>query len=234
MSRIEASNDRDFLQEHYTDIQHELNAKTNLLKQQRNKYDREINDLQSEFQVERADYLETIRKLDKDILFYKDLMNYLIPILRKTGKYIDINDIKSNSLWNDDLKRWKLPHDSLSRLRLPPATNAQQLSQLESENETSDDNEQNLNDNNLKQKNKKNSERRESTSSTAPGRLERSFSSLLSLNINPMLNTSVSSGNDNQDDIAVTYFRRKRAAELLHQSKTFNNWKSMLYLFKLT
>ncbi|XP_037926069.1 osmotic avoidance abnormal protein 3 isoform X2 [Hermetia illucens] len=125
LSRVEESSDRDLLQEHYSDIQHELKVKTDALKQCRMKVralEREVSDLQSEFQLDRADYLETIRRLEKNLKFYQQIMDKALPILRKDGKYWDLDQIQADSFWNDDSKKWRLPEDMMHRFRLPPAT----------------------------------------------------------------------------------------------------------------
>lgn len=85
--------------------------------------EREICDLQSEFQLDRSDYLETIRKLEKNVKFYQQLIELSLPYLRKSGRLWDPEAIKRDSIWNEDLNKWKLPEDSMSRLRLPPAGN---------------------------------------------------------------------------------------------------------------
>lgn len=90
LSRVEQSEDRDLLQEHYTDIQQELKIKNESLKSYRQKIralEREVTDLQSEFQFDRADYLETIRRLERNLKFYQQLLDKALPILRKDGKY---------------------------------------------------------------------------------------------------------------------------------------------------
>lgn len=90
LSRVEQSEDRDLLQGHYSSIQQELNAKNEHLKRLRQTnraLDREVSDLQVEFQLDRADYLETIRRLEKNLKFYQQIMDKALPILRKDGKY---------------------------------------------------------------------------------------------------------------------------------------------------
>lgn len=64
--------------------------KTDALKKQRQyvkTLEREVTDLQSEFQLDRTDYLETIRRLEKNIKFYQYLIEIAIPLLRKDGRY---------------------------------------------------------------------------------------------------------------------------------------------------
>lgn len=83
--------------------------------------EREVSDLQSEFQMDRTDYLETIRRLEQNLKFYQQLIEKAIPILRKDGRYWDPEVIRSKSVWNDDLSKWKFPDDLMSKLKLPPA-----------------------------------------------------------------------------------------------------------------
>lgn len=87
--------------------------------------EREVADLQSEFQMDREDYLDSIRKLEKNLKFYQQLIELSLPYLRKSGRLWDPETIKRDSLWNEDLNKWKLPEDSMTRLRLPPAGNVQ-------------------------------------------------------------------------------------------------------------
>lgn len=83
--------------------------------------EREVSDLQSEFQLDRSDYLETIRRLEKNLKFCQQLIEKAVPVLRKEGRYWDPDVIKGNSVWSDDLNKWKLPEDAMTRLKLPPA-----------------------------------------------------------------------------------------------------------------
>uniref|UniRef100_A0A336MYT3 Kinesin-like protein n=1 Tax=Culicoides sonorensis TaxID=179676 RepID=A0A336MYT3_CULSO len=214
LGRIEQSDDRDLLKEHYTDIHQELQAKTEALRAQRKKVmslEREITDLQSEFQLDRADYLETIRKLECNQKFYEQMLEKAVPLLRKDGKFWDIDTIKSQSEWNDDTKRWRLPDEPFSKLCMLPA---------------------------IEQKQPRFG--RENTSLTAPGRLERSSSiiSIISLHENDNENT-LTEENDNpyhseslflkkianqeSENIVSTYFRPKRITELMQQSQHFTN-----------
>lgn len=87
--------------------------------------EREVSDLQSEFQLDRTDYLETIRKLEKNLKFYQQLIELSLPYLRKSGRLWDPEAIKRDSIWNEDFQKWKFPEESMNRLRLPPAGNEQ-------------------------------------------------------------------------------------------------------------
>lgn len=125
LSRIEQTEDRDLLQAHYTDIHQEIVAKTELLKHQRQKIrslEREIVDIQGEFQLDRADYLETVRRLEKRNKFYEQFFEKISPILKRDGRVWNIDYIKSESMWVDDLKKWKIPESLIMHVKLPPAS----------------------------------------------------------------------------------------------------------------
>jgi kinesin family protein 3/17 len=124
LSRVEQSEDRDFLQGHYTDIQHDLKSKVEhirLLKRKVKSLEREISDLHGEFEADRSDYLETIRLLEKKVLFFDAVFQKAMPVLRKDGRYWNLELMEKESEWSDDLKKWKLVDDTLLRVRFPPA-----------------------------------------------------------------------------------------------------------------
>lgn len=130
LGRIEQSHDREMLKEHYTDIHQELQAKTEAYRAQKKKVtslEREITDLQSEFQLDRADYLETIRKLERNCKFHEQILEKALPFVRKEGKFWDIEAIKRESEWNDDSKRWRLPEDPFTKLCMLPEIEQKRL-----------------------------------------------------------------------------------------------------------
>lgn len=89
LSRVE-NEDRDLLQGHYASIQQEINIKNDRITKCTQKIkilEREVADLNSEFQLDREDYLEEIRQLSRQIQFYNLLLNKVQPILRKNGTY---------------------------------------------------------------------------------------------------------------------------------------------------
>nr|CAD7420085.1 unnamed protein product [Timema poppensis] len=74
----------------YDDIQQELRIKTDALRKSRTKVkamEREIQDLQSEFENERTDYLETIRKQNRQLKLYQQIAEKILPTLRKECNY---------------------------------------------------------------------------------------------------------------------------------------------------
>ena len=74
----------------YDDIQEELNVKTAALKKGKLKIralNSEISDLQTEFEKDRTDYLDTIRKQDQQLKLYQQIMDKVQPTIRKDCNY---------------------------------------------------------------------------------------------------------------------------------------------------
>uniref|UniRef100_A0A182NL95 Kinesin-like protein n=1 Tax=Anopheles dirus TaxID=7168 RepID=A0A182NL95_9DIPT len=243
LGRIEQTADRDFLQGHYSDIQQELKLRYEHIRtlRKRTKFlEQEVSDIQGEFQRERDDYLATIRLLEKKILFYETVFQKAMPVLRKDGRYWNLECLERESEWNDDLRKWRLPDDTLLRLRLPPAETPPPPSQPPplqppTQEESSPG--------------KLVSGRESQTSLTAPGRLERSSTMILAklpdfrrdngsngkpdgpdgVTHGPKHKTEFLSKSTNSnpfpkiEDVAMTYFRPRRAAELVYKS----GWRSL-------
>ncbi|XP_063229667.1 osmotic avoidance abnormal protein 3 [Bacillus rossius redtenbacheri] len=108
----------------YDDIQQELRIKTDALRKCRTKVkalEREILDLQSEFENERTDYLETIRKQEQQVKLYQQISDKIATALKKECNYSDLEKIRNQAVWSDDAQHWRLPDVVFARTRLPPA-----------------------------------------------------------------------------------------------------------------
>uniref|UniRef100_A0A182LSI0 Kinesin-like protein n=1 Tax=Anopheles culicifacies TaxID=139723 RepID=A0A182LSI0_9DIPT len=226
LGRIEQTADRDLLQGHYSDIQQELKVRYEQIRALRKRtkfFEQEVSDIQGEFQRERDDYLATIRLLEKKILFYESVFQKAMPVLRKDGRYWNLECLEKESEWNDDLRKWRLPDDTLLRLRLPPAETSPPPPPPPAEATSPG----------------KLNGRESQTSLTAPGRLERSSTMILAKlpEFQRDKNTMApdeqrksdflsKSTNSNPfpkiEDVAMTYFRPRRAAELVYKS----GWRS--------
>ena len=104
LGRIEQSADRDLLQGHYSDIQQELKVRYEQIRALRRRtklLEQEVSDIQGEFQRERDDYLATIRLLEKKVLFYETVFQKAMPVLRKDGRYWNLECLERESEWND-------------------------------------------------------------------------------------------------------------------------------------
>ncbi|XP_025408168.1 kinesin-like protein KIF17 isoform X3 [Sipha flava] len=109
----------------YDDIQEELRVKNEVLKKYKQKLkasDREIADIQSEFENERTDYLETIRKQERQIKLQNQILDKIVPTLSKECNYSNLERLKEDAEWDEDAQSWILP--DLTRIKLPPASGA--------------------------------------------------------------------------------------------------------------
>ena len=79
----------------------------------------EVDDLQIEFEREREDYLETIRKQERQMALHKLLLEKVQPLLRRDCNYSNLDRIMSESKWDDDGKVWVLPEVIVERTTLP-------------------------------------------------------------------------------------------------------------------
>lgn len=84
---------------------------------------REIIDLQSEFQFERIDYLDTIRKQEKDLALLQALLDKVHPCLRRDCNYANMDRIRRECKWDEDEGKWILPRMSINNTALPVAEN---------------------------------------------------------------------------------------------------------------
>ncbi|KAJ6224199.1 hypothetical protein RDWZM_002744 [Blomia tropicalis] len=130
---IQLNDDDGLLLKAYGDITEELRAKSLLLKKAKRKIqslEQEVRDLQSEFESERTDYLETIRRQEEQVQLMSQLLDKIQPYMKADCNYADIEQIKSDSYWDENLQQWILPEVTImSRIngtvRLPPANNQQ-------------------------------------------------------------------------------------------------------------
>lgn len=79
----------------------------------------EVDDLQIEFEREREDYLETIRKQERQMALQKLLLEKVQPLLRRDCNYSNLDRILAESKWDDDGKIWILPEVVVERTTLP-------------------------------------------------------------------------------------------------------------------
>ena len=125
----------------YDDIQTELQEKTAVLKRMKQRVrglNTEINDLQSEFERDRQDYLDTIRKQDQQIKLIEAILDKIHPTVRKdcnyrydtgitmaidfiTFYYSNLEKVKQDSVWSDEQSRWRVPDLVVQKTKLPPA-----------------------------------------------------------------------------------------------------------------
>lgn len=82
--------------------------------------EQEVRDLQSEFESDRTDYLETIRKQDQQLRLLGQILEKVQPCIRRDSNYANLETIKAQSVWDQDTQRWRLPELTVQRTKLPP------------------------------------------------------------------------------------------------------------------
>ena len=84
---------------------------------------REILDLQSEFEFDRIDYLDTIRKQEQEQQYLQAVIDRLLPVIRRDCNYVNLDRIRAQSMWDENNQAWILPKLTIEKTQLPPAGN---------------------------------------------------------------------------------------------------------------
>lgn len=86
-------------------------------------YEVEIHDLQSEFELDRIDYLDTIRRQDQQIKLLTQIVEKMQPCMRRDSNYANVEKIKKEAQWDEDLQRWIIPDMAVVKTQLPNSMN---------------------------------------------------------------------------------------------------------------
>lgn len=78
-----------------------------------------LQNLIGEFETDRLDYLETIRKQEQQIKLLEQILDKIQPTIHKEINYSNIAKIKKDAIWNEDSGCWNLPDLGESRNGLP-------------------------------------------------------------------------------------------------------------------
>ncbi|XP_031157829.1 kinesin-like protein KIF17 isoform X2 [Sander lucioperca] len=108
----------------YNSIQEEVHAKSQMLDKVQGKLKvakLEIRDLQAEFEVERDDYLTTIRRQEKDRQLLHSLLERMVSLVRRDCNYSNLDRLKKESVWDEDSTSWRLPDVMVQKTTLPSA-----------------------------------------------------------------------------------------------------------------
>ncbi|XP_047580599.1 kinesin-like protein KIF17 isoform X5 [Lutra lutra] len=108
----------------YDSIQEEVRAKSKLLERMQRKLraaEVEIKDLQSEFQLEKIDYLATIRRQERDSMLLQQLLEQVQPLIRRDCNYSNLEKIRREACWDEDNGFWKIPEPIIIKTSLPVA-----------------------------------------------------------------------------------------------------------------
>jgi kinesin family protein 3/17 len=119
------------LEEHFSSLQEEVEVKTKKLKKLWTKYQtaqREIQDIQEEFQTERSDMLDTIRQLSRTLKLKDLIISNFIPEDYAKG-------IEKRATWNQEEDAWVVQKLDLSgnRVRSPRPVSSSKLRRPETE-----------------------------------------------------------------------------------------------------
>lgn len=79
----------------------------------------EIEDLQSEFQAERTDYLDTIRKMERELQLQNQILTKIQPLIRRDCNYSNIDRMKVLAEFDDERDKWKIPEIQVEKISLP-------------------------------------------------------------------------------------------------------------------
>ncbi|XP_041836083.1 kinesin-like protein KIF17 isoform X2 [Melanotaenia boesemani] len=106
----------------YNSIQEEVHAKNQMLVKVQRKLKAaklEIRDLQAEFEVERNDYLGTIRRLEKEGQLLNSLLERMVLLVRRDCNYSNLDRLKKEAIWDEDNSTWRLPDVMVQKTMLP-------------------------------------------------------------------------------------------------------------------
>lgn len=108
----------------YESIQEELQAKSKHLEKIQKKLkaaEIEIEDLHSEFERDRDDYLVTIRRQERDLLLFHQMLEQMQPLIRRDCNYSNLDRIRREASWDEDGGSWKIPEIVIQKTSLPSA-----------------------------------------------------------------------------------------------------------------
>lgn len=105
----------------FNSLTDEVRVKSQLLERSHAKLksaEEEIKDLAAEFELERQDFLDTIRNLQQTIKLQEQLLDTVVPCLRRDCNYYNIDKIKNEATWCEEEGRWALPQLTVSKSSL--------------------------------------------------------------------------------------------------------------------
>lgn len=103
-------------------VQEEVQFKTKLYEKERDKckfLEDECKDLQQEFEKDRQDMLDTIRKNERQMKLIAKILQKLQPIIPPDSNYYNLDKIQAQSFWNEEAQDWICPDFKREKLSLP-------------------------------------------------------------------------------------------------------------------
>lgn len=78
-------------------------------------------DLETEFQKEREDYLDSIRKINQQVAWLQGIVDKMHPLVRRDCNYWNLDQVREESLWDEDNEIWIMPKLTTEKVHLPQA-----------------------------------------------------------------------------------------------------------------
>ncbi|KTG32784.1 hypothetical protein cypCar_00008309, partial [Cyprinus carpio] len=106
----------------YDSIQEEVHAKSRHLENTQKKLKAaklEIRDLQAEFEMERDDYLATIRCLKREGQLLQGILERMVPLVRRDRNYSNLDQPWKEAVWDEEGGTWRLPEVVVQKTTLP-------------------------------------------------------------------------------------------------------------------
>ena len=79
----------------------------------------EIDDIQVEFERDRSDYLDAIRKQEQTIKLQQQILDKIQPCIRRDCNYYNLDKIRGESKWDEDTGKWCIPELVVTKTTLP-------------------------------------------------------------------------------------------------------------------
>ena len=114
--------DDEFMLRIYDSVQEEVMYKTRQLDKEKEKVEfleNEVSDLQHEFETEREEYLDMIRKQERQLKLLSKLNHKLHSITPHDCNYYNLDKIQAAAIWNEEHQDWLLPELKREKLSLP-------------------------------------------------------------------------------------------------------------------
>lgn len=106
----------------YDSLQDEIKFKTkkvDRLEKEVTSLNTEIEDLQIEFERDREDYLDTIRKQEQMLKLQQQILDKIQPCIKRDCNYYNIDRIKAECVWDEENAKWNLPKLVVTKTTLP-------------------------------------------------------------------------------------------------------------------
>jgi hypothetical protein len=105
-------NDTDVLEDIYDSLHDDIRSKARKLRTLQEQLDaarRDATDQQGEFEREREQLLDDLRRSDRALKFHAAVLEQVLPLLRRDCNYFSLDRVRAQAQWDDDAEEWLLP-----------------------------------------------------------------------------------------------------------------------------